>query len=319
MKIFFLLSFFSLSSYSLETDQFLAQNANIKDSGAVLDRYFNLQIEKAINEANTSSKNKSCRDISNLVMDNLVGGKYFAISAISRFATKSKEIERFPDDSVSNKEYVKMSFYENSDILLKVVDFARTINVYGVHMGTDKLGHFALVGRNYFHNYQSNLKDGQEKDEAIKNAILKGYKTEKGLLGYLSAGVLSYGDMEANYQGMKFAIDLCEGENPMIIKEDDYFIKNPNNIFKMNKYFNPKMDESFNFSFWRPGQYARIKEKLEKSYCESRKNPIYLERTKNYPNLVSFNINDQLIREYIWTIPKFNPKLEDFTKFCQNE
>lgn len=183
-------------------------------------------------------------------------------------------------------------------------------------MGTDKLGHFSLIGRNYYHNYLTNLKNGMNKAEALEKAILKGFKTEKGMLGYGIGGVLSFGDLEANYQGLRFAIDLCDGKNPYIVFNDNRFEKNINNNFEMKTYFNPRMDESYHFSFWRPWLYKKIKEKLSQEYCEAKNEPMYVERISKYAPLMKENLNDRLIQQHLLTIDKFDRKLEDITAFC---
>lgn len=315
MKSALLLAFaFSVSAHALETDQFLATRAVIKDSSEVLNRYFNQQIEKAVAVANEGKIEKiKCQQVASNVMNNLVGAKYFGISKISKFARTNPEIEKFPDMSVSDKDYFRMTFYENSDILMKFADLARTINVDGVYMGTDKLGHFSLIGRNYYHNYLTYKKKGQKQEEAMRNAILKGFATERGILGYAIGGVLSFGDLEANYQGMKFAIEVCEGSDPYVKFENGKFKQV--RTFETKNYFSPRMDESFHFSFWRPGLYKRIQPKLAQSYCEIKNDPMYIERISKYPALVE-NLNDRLIKEVIFAEKRFDRGLEDVKSFC---
>lgn len=314
------LAVWALPSFALETDQFIASKIVIKDSADVFNRYFNQQIDKAIEKANSKNPEKiKCSAVADNVMNNLVGAKYFGISKISKFARTSPEVDKFPDDSVSDRDYTRQSFYEGAGFLLKFgPPLARTININGIYMGTDKLGHFSLIGRNYYHNYLTNLKNGMSKSEALEKSILKGFKTEKGLLGYGIGGVLSYGDLEANYEGLRFAIDLCDGENSYIVYKNNRFEKNPNINFDMKTYFNPRMDESYHFSFWRPWLYKKLKDKLAKEYCEVKNDPMYLERISKYPGLMTENLNDRLIRKHLLTIDKFDRKLEDPATLCQN-
>lgn len=304
----------SFSATALETDQFLATKIVIKDSADILNIYFNKQIDNAVSAANERNPEKiKCEVLADNVMNNLVGGKYFGLSKVSQYAKSSNEIEKFPDMSISDRDYFKMTFYEKSDILLKMAPLARTINVNGIYMGTDKLGHFSLIGRNYYHNYLSNKKSGQNRDEAIKNAILKGFATERGVLGYDLGGVLSFGDLESNFEGMQFAIDLCEGSNPYLQLKNGRYEKIRD--FNLKTYFNPRMDESVTFSFWRPGLYKRIKEKLTKEYCETRNDPMFIERVSKYPAITE-NLNDRLVRDYLLKEARFNRSLEDVKTFC---
>lgn len=317
-KLISLFIVLSSNSWSLETDQFLAADKVIKDSSIVLTKYFLKNIDKAIDHANKKNQDKiECREIADNVLTNLVG-KY-SISKISQFAKKSPEIDIFPDRTISDGDYSDMSFYEKGPIFIKIVPFARTINLNGIHMGTDKLGHFSLVGRNYYHNYLSYIESGLSNEAALKKAILKGFKTEKGLLGYGVGGVLSFGDLEANYQGLRFAIDMCEGENPYLVKNNNRWELNQLNKFDLKKYFNPKMDESFNFSFWRPYLFKMIKKKMNNEYCSILKNPQYVERMAFYKSILVENYNDKLVKEYLLTIPKYDRKLEDVESFCHDK
>lgn len=313
--VIFFLTLFSSYIFALETDQFLASFHEIKDSKEVLNNYFNQQILKAVNNANASSKKLECRQIADDVLSNLVG-KY-SISKVSQFAKTSPEIDRFPDLSVSDKEYFKMTFYEQAGILMKIAPLARTINLNGIYMGTDKLGHFSLVGRNYYRAYLKNLEKGMNRDAAFEAAIVRGFKTERGILGYGIGGVLSFGDLEANYQGFKFATDLCEGNNPILIKEDAWKI-NPNHTFDLANYFNPRMDESFNFSFWRPYLWKKINAKIKDEYCVIKNDERFITRINSYQNKINRNLNDELIEKHLKSMAKFDRKLEDLEKLCHD-
>ncbi len=313
--ILILFNLISLTSHALETDQFITVGIKINDSAPTLNEYISKNIEKAVDYANQKNLGKTqCRQVAKRVMDNLVGGK-FSISKISQFAKKSPLIDKYPDMSVSDREYFKMTYYKNSDVLLKVVPLARTINLNGIYMGTDKLGHFALIGRHYYGYFLDNLKDGLSVEVATEKAILKGFKTEKGILGYAIGGVLSFGDLEANYQGLVFAKNMCEGENPYLAFEGKWKL-NPKRVFDTKEYFGPKMDESFHFNFWRPGLYKRIQEKLQAEYCAIKNSPEYLEKIQFYQAKMTRNINDMLIEQHINNLPKFDRALEDVSKFC---
>lgn len=306
-------------SYALETDQFLASFHVIKDSAPVINEYFQKNINDVLDEANSKTPEKiKCTELADNVMSGLVGGE-FSISKISQFAKKSPEVDKFPDSSISDRDYLKMTFYENADILVKLAPLARTINLNGIYMGTDKLGHFSLVGRNYYRAYLKNLEKGQSRELAEKNAIVRGFKTEKGVLGYGIGGVLSFADLEANYEGLQFAKEMCEGEKPYFIFQNNRWVLNINNQFDTKKYFNPRMDESYNFSFWRPFLYNRISEKMEKEYCSVKETELYQARIATYPSKIKENLNDSLIREHLLTISKFDRKLEDVKNICHNQ
>lgn len=308
----------SKASFALETDQFVASFHVIKDSSSVINDYFYKNINKALDDANRKHPEKiKCQKLADNVLTNLVG-KY-SISKISKFAKNSPDVDKFPDSSIKDGEYFNMTFYKDVGLLMKLSPpLARTININGIYMGTDKLGHFSLIGRNYYRAYLNNLKKGQSPAEAEKNAIVRGFKTEKGILGYGIGGVLSFGDLEANYEGLRFGIDMCEGENPYFVFVNNRWELNSNNQFDVKTYFNPRMDESFNFSFWRPWLYKKISGKMKKEYCEVRETSLYKERIASYAGRMKENLNDRLIKKYLLSIPKFDRKLEDVENSCSH-
>lgn len=315
IKLFvFLTLIFATSAYALETDQFIAANKVLKDSSAVMNQYFYDNIDKSLEEVNRSGKNYECKAVALKVMINVTGK--FSISKASTYASKTPLIERFPEDSVSERGYINQSFYEHAWLPLQVVDLARTINVNGIYVGTDKFGHFTHQGMSYYKHYLSLIEKGIADQEAIKQSIVKGFGTEYGILGYFIDGVLSYGDLEGNYEGFMFALDMCRGENPILVKEKDQWIHNPVHRFDVKNYFTPQMDESYRLSFWRKPLYKRVKEKLTKEYCEARKEPLFQERVNYYKSIVKENLNDQLIRENILTQKRFNHNLENVEAAC---
>jgi hypothetical protein len=79
-----------------------------------------------------------------------------------------------------------------------------TIEIAGVRVGTDKLSHFFLGGPWLEITYRAALKRGASRDEATRRAIALGILTERTVLGASSSGIVSLGDLEANYQGFLF-------------------------------------------------------------------------------------------------------------------
>ncbi len=309
---FLLLTILSTSGFALETDQFIAVDIDLKDSSEVMNSYFNKNIEKSLIEAN--AKKLSCEQTALKVMENLTGK--FSISKASSYASASALVERFPYDNISERSYKDQSFYEHAWLPLQVVDLARTININGIHLGTDKFGHFTHMGMSYYKNYLKFKKVGLSESGAIKKAIIKGFNSEYGILGYGIGGVLSYADLEANYQGFMFALDMCRTENALLIVKEGEWIENPKHRFDLRSYFTPKLDESFNLSFWRKPLYERIQKKLLQEYCNVQKSPMYQERMITYRRILKENLNDLLIQDNILTQEKYDRRLEDIEKAC---
>ncbi|AUN98243.1 hypothetical protein DOM21_09990 [Bacteriovorax stolpii] len=306
---------FTQSVFALETDQFHAASHVLKESSEHINKYIDDKFEKALTHANNKGKEVACRDLADDVMTGIVGK--FSISKISQFAKNSPDIERFPGDEISQLEYINQSIYKDGGFPFYFGIISRTINVGGVYIGTDKLGHFALVGRNYYRRYLENLDKGMSPEVAKKDSVFTGFKQEIHILGYTLGGVLSFGDLEANYQGMTFAISMCDGENPYLIKENGQWKKNPKRVFDIKNYINPKMDESYKPAFWKPKLWEKIKPTIKEVYCELKKNPLYIERVKSYQSKITVNQNDDFIKEFFSSRPKFDRKLEDIDSLCE--
>jgi ankyrin repeat protein len=80
--------------------------------------------------------------------------------------------------------------------------------------GTDKIVHFINVGRIYHAKYEARLKRGLPEKEAIKSAIAATSRnpltSESGVLGVFTTGILSNGDLAADYAGLMFYRNLTE-------------------------------------------------------------------------------------------------------------
>lgn len=310
--LFALLSF---KTFAVETDQFYAAKTVLKDSTEIVNNYFEDKFERALNKSDKYDASiKSCRKLADDVMSEIVGK--FSISKVSAFAHRNPEIDRFPDDSISDGDQFRSSIYKNARLPFKVAHVSRTININGVYIGTDKLGHFALIGRNYYRRYLENLKK-MNRAEAEKAAILTGISQEIHFLGYTLGGVLSFGDLEANYQGLQFSISMCEGENPFLKYENGKWQRNSKRSFSIAHFINPKMDESFNHSFWRPSLWNNIKNTVKEAYCDLKTNPLYIERVSFYKQQLTANPNDLLIKEFFKNKPEFARENESVEALCQ--
>lgn len=116
-------------------------------------------------------------------------------------------------DSIYNKAYSPIDPRNISAIF-----HASTINMYGVYLGNDKIGHFTDMGHHYFKAYRGAIRDGKTEDEAMIKAVklgTDGIFSERGLLGYLTAGSYSNADLVSNYAGCLFYRNLTE---PVVLK-----------------------------------------------------------------------------------------------------
>ncbi|HSQ09649.1 MAG TPA: ankyrin repeat domain-containing protein, partial [Burkholderiaceae bacterium] len=113
-----------------------------------------------------------------------------------------------------------VSIYDDPLLLIDLTKAVRTFFRAGTvsageHVfGTDKIIHFVNVGRIYHAKYEARLKRGLPEKEAIKSAIASTSRnfllSESGVLGVFTTGILSNGDLAANYAGLMFYRNLTE-------------------------------------------------------------------------------------------------------------
>lgn len=311
-KTILVLSLLSLQIKAAETDQFYARDAVIRDSVKELNGYFHQKIDKALVKVNNQKKSIECRDVALEVLTQVLGEfniseyvKDGTFSKVSRFTQKDSSVERFPEDSLDQKIYRENSIYKNRPFPVNIVGVASTINVDGIYMGTDKIGHFSIVGKAYYKNFLEEIRKGKNVDEASEIAIFKGFKQEVAILGYTVGGTLSYGDLEANYQGMMFGRNMCEGQKPHLVFIDGKWSQNTENIFDLKDYVNPKLDEAYNVSLWSKRMWRKMKKEIIEGYCLNKMNENFIARAEEYKKRTNLNFNDLMIAKFLKSNPKF--------------
>ncbi|HBB87625.1 MAG TPA: hypothetical protein DC047_08435 [Blastocatellia bacterium] len=106
-----------------------------------------------------------------------------------------------------------------------------TMKVNGICIGSDKLGHFAQQGGQYF------VMARRTAGKTVADAEDFGERTEGGGFGLATTGVFSNADLEANRQGLKFYDDIAA--NPTLTFDIASYISN-----KWNEQANPNFYES---------------------------------------------------------------------------
>lgn len=176
----------------------------------------------------------------------------------------------------------------------------KILNVNGKRVGNDKFEHMMGSGYRYFKKHYL-------KGNPIEDSLNIGWKAETGMLGALMTGVMSYGDLVANFQGMRFW-------NHMLQQHDDVFGENigpyivcQNHQWKKAKsitlatYVDDAMDESINCSRFRtPKMVIDVKNRLKDYQARDQQNrsyscPMFPEKleamTKKYSPWLEWMIN----------------------------
>jgi len=188
------------------------------------------------------------------------------------------------DASLSNAEFrdlypglvtayrAEQFLYDHPGLLVDITKLVRigfrasTVMVDGTSFGTDKIIHFVNLGRIYHSYYLDGLNQGLV-DEGILTETVpvsvnsNPFFSENGLLGMVTTGVRSNGDLAANYAGFKFYRNLTEtvtiGKRrlpPMLVLEGHFWQineqVNPYSDF-FTRFITPHWNEALN-----PNAYA---------------------------------------------------------------
>lgn len=124
---------------------------------------------------------------------------------------------------------------------------ACTFKVYGTYLGSDKVGHFTDMGMHYYRAYAGALRDRKSEKEAIAAAVRVGTHgpifSERGMVGYLSAGAYSNADLAANFQGFLFYRNLTDSmklegkDRPAMLERDGPYWKTAAHVKKDSDFF----------------------------------------------------------------------------------
>ncbi|HEV8379938.1 MAG TPA: ankyrin repeat domain-containing protein [Tepidisphaeraceae bacterium] len=264
-----------------ETDQFLLPPyRQFADIGDVLTRWAYDLLERAVEKTNAeihqAVADKDEKRLEQLHsqdhMVHAVNGELpwaaEVIEGLDRTLQSQETRARYPGLVVSHKS-LGNNIYSGAGFLLDPRQLIRLFyssdfKAYGIHMGTDKIGHFTDMGMNYYRAWREAKRDGKSEAEARQNAVHLGTGdfvfSENGLLGLVTAGSYSNADLVANYVGLLFYRNITEpmrirGEMrpPMLVRDGDYWrlndhVQRDSDFFAV--FFDEHFDESLNPSFY---------------------------------------------------------------------
>lgn len=287
------------NTHAVETDQYAAWGNSIVDSKVALNAHLNAQISTALESVNKRNKKYSCQQVTLKILNQIQGGN-FKISAISSYANKSNDILKYP--TTKQRIFEKNSIYGSSKITNFLANMAKTININGIYFGTDKLGHMFLFGKKYYQRYQRLINKGVSDNNAREKVIERGLLQEKTWLGYIIISVMSLADLEANYQGLKLALDFCNSGNPYLSFNGKWKMTRK---LKVQRYINPAFDETFLRPIYRPIKFKKVKLAIMK-YCKMIKtNPQVTTQKALYKNIFKPSLSYILVEKHL-TGTKFN-------------
>lgn len=184
-------------SFAAEVDSFTKRSQELSDSLDLLNKKSNEYFRQAIDEAN--AKKKVCHE--KTLYKSM--RKYFNNQYrgdLGKYIVTSKDFDK-SYVTIEESIYQDFKWYQSfvqGFWARRVKDpTAPTLRVGEVLVGTDKFEHFMGSGFLY---YRKNYIKGK----GVRAAMDIGYSAETGLMGAITTGVKAYGDLAANFNGMRF-------------------------------------------------------------------------------------------------------------------
>jgi hypothetical protein len=280
---------------ALETDQYYAWGRPLADSTDAVNARFNLELERAIASFPADRQPESCRKVAIAYRKRM---RFLLLHEIQVWAWNSEWVDRIPNGADEQQEYRRTNLYSNHPLIDTGtwMPYTPTLEVAGVRFGTDKLAHLVSSGWTYYSEYHKGIKKGETPEDAKRRAVNRGIVEESLILGKLASGVTAIPDLEANYAGMHFYLDLCDIEDPILkLGEDGWFISRP---VDLRDYVTPRWDESFQPPIYTKGRWRKVKPVLE-TYCDRLADPQVVAMRRSYRDRDKESLVGELVAERV--------------------
>lgn len=152
-----------------------------------------------------------------------------------------------------------------------------TVNIYGTHLGTDKIAHFFQQGYQYYRIAGRRIEKGSTVAAAEAKAVAWGRWTENTYYGTLVGGVFSNADLFANYVGMRFyeglvrTVKVGKMERPETLQlKNGRWELNADGTSEqvlLRPFISDHMNEALNPSLFIPGLRSSIRGIVRKRSC----------------------------------------------------
>ncbi len=270
---------FAPTVHAAETDQYMTWSLELQDSSAAFNAYLNEEVARFVEIRNKrTGPTKTNEEMAMGFYGYLFEGLHK--SRMRNFLATSDNIHRYPGPEVSPWEYQRNSIYREFSFPY-ILPMSRTIRLGEVYLGIDKMCHFFGFGRRYCSQYLRLRDEGRTEEDAIESVIKRGLFQESALVGGLVDGIISYGDLEANYQGMLMVKDLTGNTPPCFVKDEEGKWRFEGAI-DIVPYVTPGMDESWNNSLYTGLRRRNVVRRLEAQYCSQTSGPVISERFARY-------------------------------------
>jgi len=176
------------AALAYETDPYTNRDVDLADSLLILDEKMNAALDRIA--ASWSRGEDEWAFITAVYWD--VGGLHW-IDKLERWAMNAPEVDKLP---ISRRESVFSDLPLHAARGARFWGLGRTMNVNGIYVGTDKIGHFLSQGRKFYSRYN--------RLGSIERAAQRTATWEALIWGRLMSGIFSNADLVANYEGFLF-------------------------------------------------------------------------------------------------------------------
>jgi hypothetical protein len=256
---------------ALETDQYYAWKRPLTDAAEAINAKINADIEEALARVNSRHGSAPCP--CRIPQDAIRNRFYHLIIAQPEvWADNTAALDRIPSGAADETNFRRSNLYHETSPFdpIRWMPPSPTIEVAGVRVGADKLGHFFADGAWIEESYRRALAKGATEHEALEKAVRFSLDTERTIWGSMTSGVMSLADLDANYQGLLFYRGLCGGPDPALEETDSgWKLKRR---FDIRDYVDPKWDESWEANIYTAWRWAKVKPVMRR-YCELLRDP----------------------------------------------
>ncbi len=247
-----LLAPLSFSSFSSEIDNFSLwqERSELANARPVIDQQSRVLWDEALEDL----RGKGCNE--SLLYKSLM--KRFGNHVKSEAGKWLYRATHLPTHHVERHDsvYAALSLRESvmlsgflarlTEVLRLDVGMGKLIRFDDHYIGIDKLEHFWATGASYF------KKMALKRGGTLEDALAYGEKMENGILGAKTTGVYSYGDLAANFNGMRFW-------NHVLLKKDDVLGR----AYNLGPYVACRQNE------WKTVRYPKWQNYVDASWSEA--------------------------------------------------
>ncbi|MCB9060764.1 MAG: hypothetical protein H6622_04515 [Halobacteriovoraceae bacterium] len=226
----------TLNGICAEIDSFTTREEvmELDDATDVINNYFNQKISQAVELANSEieedkedleGRSDFCNPenlyeaLEKKIFQTTIGLKGYSLDTKLRNLLYPYTVETPLEYSM----YRNVNFFQGMSLNLK--GLSSVVNIGGMVIGLDKLGHFFAEGKSYFEiAYLDSDEFYNESTPEFGSAVNWGIDKESGKFGLITTGVYSHADLVANFNGMRFWNDVLKtGRDPLKSSFSNFF------------------------------------------------------------------------------------------------